>query len=170
MPPENVVRHEGEHLYAQPPRTEPGRRLSDAILHFRRADLLQAQQAQRDSGLSNTDLTALRYLVQGARDQRDLSPKDLIGMLGTSSATVTNVVDRLVDQGFVERRNHPSDRRAHYLVPTERGTARVNEVSAGHHAAIVEVINGLSISDAEAAANVLKQLAAALEPANQRVR
>ena len=63
--PKTVVCHEDEHLYAGQPRPEAGRRLSSAILHLRRAERAQAERAQRASGLSPTDLTALRYLVQG---------------------------------------------------------------------------------------------------------
>ena len=133
--PKTVTRHESEHLYAEEPRTEAGQRLSDAILHLRKSEGVQAERALRASGLSSTDLTALRYLVQGYRDGRDLSPKDLIVMLDTSSATVTNVVERLVERSFVTRVQHPTDRRAHYLVPTEAAIRRVDDSIGAHHAA-----------------------------------
>ena len=116
--PRTVVRHEEEHLYAELPGTPEGRRLSEAILRLRRAERVQDERAQRTSGLAHIDLLALRYLVQGYRDGRNLSPKDLIVMLDTSSATVTNVVERLVQRGYLTRVQHPTDRRAHYLVPT----------------------------------------------------
>src|SRR6187549_547302 len=117
--PKTVVRHEGEHLYARPPRTPQGQGLVRAILHLRNAERVQADRAQHASGLSGMDLTALRYLVQGYRDGRDLSPKNLIVMLDTSSATVTNVVERLVERSLLTRVQHPTDRRAHFLVPTD---------------------------------------------------
>lgn len=161
--PQNVVRHENEHLYADQPRTVAGQRLSDAILHWRQAERRQADRALRTSGLSAMDLTALRYLVQGFRDGRDLSPKDLIVMLDTSSATVTNVVERLVARDYVRRVQHPSDRRAHFLVPTEEAIERVDESFAGHHAAIVSVIDDLSEEHAECAAEVLTRIADALD-------
>ncbi len=41
-------------------------------------------------------------------------------MLDTSSATVTNVVERLVERSLLTRVQHPTDRRAHYLVPPTR--------------------------------------------------
>ncbi|MFE7844313.1 MarR family winged helix-turn-helix transcriptional regulator [Microbacterium sp. NPDC057407] len=161
--PLNVVRHENEHLYAEQPRSEAGRRLSEAVLHWRLAERRQAERAQRASGLSSMDLTALRYLVQGSRDGRELSPKDLIVMLETSSATVTNVVERLVARDLVTRVQHPSDRRAHFLVPTDDAIARVDQAFGGHHSAIVGVIDGLSDEHAECAADVLTRLARALD-------
>ena len=161
--PKTVTRHEGEHLYAEQPRTRAGQSLSDAILHLRRAESVQAERALRTSGLSNMDLTALRYLVQGYRDGRDLSPKDLIVMLDTSSATVTNVVERLVERSFVTRMQHPTDRRAHYLVPTEDAVRRVDDAFGAHHTAIVGVIDRLNSTDAETAAAVITSIADALD-------
>src|SRR6478609_9782880 len=145
--PQSVVRHEGERLYAEPPGTPEGRRLSEAILHLRRAERVQAERAQRASGLSNVDLTALRYLVQGHHDGRDLSPKDVIVMLQTSSATVTNVVERLVERSLLTRVQHPTDRRAHYLVPTDEAIHLVDSSYEQHHATLVAVIDELAASD-----------------------
>ncbi|MCR2812381.1 MarR family transcriptional regulator [Microbacterium sp. zg.Y1090] len=161
--PQTVVRHENEHLYADPPEREAGRALSDAILRLRRAERGQERRATARSTLSGLDLTALRYLVQGARDERDLSPKDLLTMLSTSSATITNVVERLVCRGLVERVQHPRDRRAHYLVPTPAAFRLVDEAYASHHSAIVEVIDGLTDQQADAAALVIARLAERLD-------
>ena len=161
--PKTVVRHENEHLYAEPPTTEGGRDLTSAILRLWRAERALAEQALRASGLSSLDLTALRYLVQGYRDGRDLSPKDLIVMLDTSSATVTNVVERLVERSFVTRVQHPTDRRAHYLVPTEAAIRRVDDSIGAHHAAVVAVIDQLESGEAETAAAVITSIADALD-------
>ena len=73
-------------------------------------------------------------------------------MLDTSSATVTNVVERLVERGYLTRVQHPTDRRAHYLVPTEEAVRRVDEAYQSHHSALVGVIETLSPEQAEAAA------------------
>jgi DNA-binding MarR family transcriptional regulator len=161
--PQNVVRHEGEHLYAPQPTDPEGRRLSEAILHLRRAERTQAERTQAASGLSSMDFTALRYLVQGYRDGKDLSPKDLIAMLESSSATVTNVIERLVQRGYLVRVDHPTDRRAHFLKPTEAAIHDVDEAYLGHHSAIVGVIDGLSRDDAAVAASVLERIASALD-------
>lgn len=161
--PLTVVRHESEHLYADQPRTEAGRRLSEAILHLWRAERNQMEQAQRSSELSTMDLTALRYLVQARRDGREFGPKDLMVMLNTSSATVTNVVDRLVERGYVTRVQHPSDRRAHYTIATDAAMQRVDDSFAPHHSAIVAVIDELADHDAECAANVIRRIADELD-------
>lgn len=161
--PKTVVRHEGEHLYADQPSTVAGQNLSRAIIHLRNAERVQAEQAVRSSGLSSMDLTALRYLVQGYRDDRDLSPKDLIVMLDTSSATVTNVVERLVERTYLTRVEHPTDRRAHFLKPTDEAIRLVDDVYGAHHSAVVAVIDELTRTEAETAAKVITQIADALD-------
>lgn len=161
--PRTVVRHEGEHLYAAQPASHAGQRLSDAILHLRRAERVRADRAVRSSQLSSIDLTALRYLVQGLRDQRNLSPKDLIVMLDTSSATVTNVVERLVARGYITRVQHPTDRRAHYLVPTDEAVRHVDTAYAARDIAVVGVIDALDDDAATSAAEIIERLAGALD-------
>ncbi|GAA1700619.1 hypothetical protein GCM10009808_17880 [Microbacterium sediminicola] len=161
--PRTVVRHEAEHLYAAQPLSEAGQRLSQAILRLRRSERVQADRAVRASQLSSIDLSALRYLVQGHRDGRNLSPKDLITMLDTSSATVTNVVERLVSRGYLIRERHPTDRRAHYLRPTDEAVRHVQDAYGARDAAVVQIIDELSDSDAEIAAEVIDRLARALD-------
>jgi DNA-binding MarR family transcriptional regulator len=84
-------------------------------------------------------------------------------MLDSTSATVTNIVERLVTRGLVTRVQHPTDRRAHYLVPTSNAIARVDEALSAHHAAIVAVIDGVPDADARAAAEVISRVVAALD-------
>jgi DNA-binding MarR family transcriptional regulator len=161
--PHTIIRHEREHLYADPPATEPGRALAIALLHLRRAEQAQEIRALTASGLSNLDLQTLRYLVQADRDGRDLTPKSLIGMLGTSSANVTNIVDRLVKKGYVERVNNPTDRRSHHLVPTEAAVQQVRAAIGEHHSTLVSVIDQLDDAQAAVAAAVIERISAALD-------
>jgi DNA-binding MarR family transcriptional regulator len=166
--PQSIVRHEHVHLYAAQPVTPAGRELSNAILELRHAEQIQADRSQRISGLGGIDLSALRYLVQAQRETREVSPKDLIVMLGTSSATVTNVIERLVGKGYVLREQHPTDRRAHYLVPTDEAIALVDEVYGGHHGAVVAVIDELDEEAVLTATDVIRRIAATLDELAKR--
>lgn len=166
--PQSIVRHEHTHLYAAQPKTAAGRDLSSAILELRHAEQVQADRSQRISGLGGIDLSALRYLVQAQREDREVSPKDLIVMLGTSSATVTNVIERLVSKGYVIREQHPTDRRAHFLLPTESASALVDEVYGAHHGAVVSVIDNLDEKDAAVTASTIRRIAAALDDLARR--
>jgi DNA-binding MarR family transcriptional regulator len=161
--PQTVVRHESEHLYAAKPDTPEGRALTEALLRLRRAEMLLGNRALHSTGLSNLEFSALRYLVQAKRDGRDMSPKDVIVMLNTSSATVTNVIERLVTRGYLKRVDHPTDRRAHYLVPTEPAVHLVDGAYHDHHSAIVEVINGLNPEDVAIASTVVTRIVERLD-------
>ncbi|MBL3687639.1 MarR family transcriptional regulator [Leucobacter zeae] len=161
--PQNIIRHEQEHLYAVPPRTEAGRDLAAAILRLRRAEHAQELRSLASSTLSNLDLRALRYLVQAQRDERSISAKDLIVMLGTSSANITNVIDRLVKRGYAERVKHPTDRRASIIVPTPAAVEQVERAIGSHHARLVEQIDRFDESEAGIAAAVIAQVAEALD-------
>ncbi|MBV9172708.1 MAG: MarR family transcriptional regulator [Chloroflexi bacterium] len=46
--------------------------------------------------------------------------------LGVTLSTITGIVDRLVDHGFVVRREDPDDRRITRVLPTPRGAELVN--------------------------------------------
>jgi DNA-binding MarR family transcriptional regulator len=161
--PQTVVLHERQHLYAAQPKTDIGRRLSDALLALRRAENAHADRALHSTRLGTLDFTALRYLVQAQRDERLMSPKDVIVMLNTSSATVTNVIERLVGRGYVTRVSHPRDRRAHYLVPTPQAVELVESAYHDHHAAIVSVIDSLGASESETAAKVIEAIVRQLD-------
>lgn len=48
--------------------------------------------------------------------------------LGVTLSTITGIVDRLVDQGFVQRREDPVDRRITRVLPTARGANLVDQL------------------------------------------
>ena len=89
-------------------------------------------------------------------------------MLDSSSATVTNVIERLVARDLVVRVQHPTDRRAHYLVPTQEAITRVDETLSAHHSAIVEAIDEVPDADAQTAADVISRVTEELERLNRQ--
>lgn len=160
--PKTIVRNEEEHLYADQPRREAGRALSTALLRLRRAEHLTEIEELKRSGLSTVDLRTLRYIVQAARDGRNLSPKDVIVMLDTSSANVTNIIERLVRKSYVERASSPTDRRAVHLTPTPAAVDLVETAVGSHHALLVAAIDVLDDDEARITASVLERISRAL--------
>lgn len=67
-----------------------------------------------------TDMKAMEHLIQAG----SLSPTELAGRLGVSTAAATLVVDRLVEVGHVDRRPHPHDRRRVVVVPRPASVGR----------------------------------------------
>lgn len=83
--------------------------------------------ARVDEQLGPLDLTFARYevLMLLFFSRRGSLPLSLIGeRLQVHPTSVTNAVQRLDQQGLVERRGHPTDRRAKLAILTEAGRNR----------------------------------------------
>jgi DNA-binding MarR family transcriptional regulator len=120
-----------------PGELSPADRVADA---FRRAIamivLFNEQVAQR-TGLSLTESQFMHLLgLHGA-----MTPTELGRESGLASGTVTGVLDRLEELGFVQRQRHPSDRRKVVVVLDE---ARVNAELAPHYAGQAALLSGVT--------------------------
>lgn len=76
-----------------------------------------------DMDMNASDLAAMRLLV--VREQRGewVSPHQIAAHLSISTASTTKLLDRLTASGHLERRPHPSDRRARVVVLTDAARA-----------------------------------------------
>jgi DNA-binding MarR family transcriptional regulator len=92
-----------------------------------------------------------------------INSKKLAAALGVTPADVTGIVDRLVDQGLVDRAENPGDRRMLSLRPTGKGEALIadlRERTIGH---MSKVMARLSVDELAIMAQGLKSLAEAAE-------
>nr|WP_199692411.1 MarR family transcriptional regulator [Microbacterium telephonicum] len=72
-----------------------------------------------DMDMNATDLAALRMLI--VREQRGevVTPHQLAEHLAITTASTTKLLDRLTADGYLERRPHPTDRRARVVAITD---------------------------------------------------
>lgn len=78
------------------------------------------------------------HLVETADELRMTT---LVESLGVGASTVSGLVDRLVDHGFVSRRDDPSDRRHLLVAVTPEGRDfldRLRELGANHLRSLLE--------------------------------
>lgn len=160
--PLTVVRREALHLYAERPRTESGAAAIDALLAVQSAEEHEIELARMASGLTKNEFHAIRYLLQAQRDDRPMSPKDLVVMLALSNASVTKIVDELEAKGDLERVPHPTDRRVQVLRPTEQAAEKIDAAYGRFHEAVVRVLDTMSDADNAAVARVLGAVGDAL--------
>jgi DNA-binding MarR family transcriptional regulator len=73
-----------------------------------------------DMDMNASDLSALRMLIMREQRGEAVSPHDVAHHLRISTASTTKLLDRLSAAGHIERRPHPSDRRARVIVLTPR--------------------------------------------------
>lgn len=76
-----------------------------------------------DMQMNATDLAALRMLIVREGRGETVSPHQVADHLRISTASTTKLLDRLSAAGHVERRPHPSDRRARVVILTDESRA-----------------------------------------------
>ncbi len=87
-----------------------------------------------------------------------LSLGELAGKLLVTGGNITYVMDRLEEQGLVERRRSENDRRVITAVLTEKGEACIREVFPGHAAFILELVETLEPDERDEVRRLLKKL------------
>ncbi|MCU1569456.1 MAG: MarR family transcriptional regulator [Naasia sp.] len=94
-----------------------------------------------------------------------LTPKSLLQITLVSSGTMSNRIDRLVSRALVERRIDPTDGRGVLVVLTDEGRRRVDAAIGALLVAEAELLDGLSRSDQERVAALLRKLSHSFDSA-----
>ena len=98
------------------------------ILHdwsevFMRRSIREFREFTRYSGLSMSQLSALLRLYYGGQ----CGISDIGDHLGVTNAASSQMIDRLVQLGLLQRSENPIDRRNKSLVLTDKGRALIGE-------------------------------------------
>lgn len=104
-----------------------------AVRRFRRADQEMRRRMAAQMGMNVSDLQALQFVIAAELHGTVATPKDLSRDLGISTASTTKMLDRLTASGHLERRPHPSDRRALVLHATDHAHREVRDRLTGMH-------------------------------------
>ena len=107
-------------------------------------------------------LRSYDVLIQLARaPEGSLRMSELADAVVLSRSGLTRLVDRLVEQGYVERRSCPSDARGALAAITPRGLERVREAAGTHIESVRRLFHDrLRRSDLEALDDCWERLAA----------
>jgi DNA-binding MarR family transcriptional regulator len=133
--------------------SDAGAELSAALLRDLQDAIGEAGSAlARRMGLSATDASAIEHISLSASL---LSPGELGERLAVTRSSTTEIVDRLVRAGHVERVRDESDRRRFRLVPTESATGRVRSELTPLVTAIDGAADGLGPAEREIVAAYL---------------
>ncbi len=129
---------------------------------FRNAETTSRRESRRETALGETDLMAMRLLVEADAEGRRLTPGSISSALGISTASTTALIDRLAAAGFVERRPHETDRRSTVIVPTVRSEQEVREALTRMQADLVRVADNMSQHEIDVVARFLENMIAAV--------
>jgi DNA-binding MarR family transcriptional regulator len=90
--------------------------LLSSIRRIIRAVDLYSKELLKEFGMTGPQLTLLKAI----HESRHLSVSEVASSISLSQATVTNIVARLEQQGYVTRRRSTSDRRRVYVEVSEK--------------------------------------------------
>ena len=132
--------------------------LTATMTHAARAYKSMADKVA--SGYSLSQATALPVLILGRLGQDGVRPGVLAEALGLEASSLVRVIDLLIDNGLIERREDPQDRRAKILKLTGDGTARAAQMEAALLPFRRGVFAGLDPADIAACLRVLRHVEA----------
>ncbi len=105
-------------------------------------------------GLNLTEFAVLELLYHKG-DQ----PIQKIGqMVLLASSSITYVVDKLEEKGFLHRKACPTDRRVTYASLTDEGQKLMNEVFPKHAEELKKIMGGLTIDEQKELVEKVKRL------------
>ncbi|MFJ4169743.1 MarR family winged helix-turn-helix transcriptional regulator [Paenarthrobacter sp. NPDC089714] len=142
----------------------------NALRDYRSAEAAMRRRTGSSMGMGETDLLALRYLLENERAGRDVGPKELAARLGITSASMTTLVDRLVRSGYVVREPHPTDRRALVLRPTKGSDLEVRNTLSGMHGRMLDVAASLSRGESLVVMDFLRRIREAIDQVEPDVK
>ncbi|HRP75710.1 MAG TPA: MarR family transcriptional regulator [Rhodocyclaceae bacterium] len=106
------------------------------------ADLRTRLRQGFDSTLPRFDLMA-----QLDRHPKGLRMRDLSKRLMVTGGNVTGLTDKLVEEGLVERRENPKDRRVYTVLLTSAGRRQFRRMAQAHEQWVIELFDGLGSSE-----------------------
>ena len=112
-------------------------------------------------GLQHGEFDVLATLRRSG-DRDGLTPTTLFEATMMSSGGMTARIDRLEKAGMVERRPHPSDRRATLVRRTAKGFDLIDSIMPSHQDAARAALAGLSIEEQKTLNALLARLIAGL--------
>lgn len=112
------------------------------------------------NGLSQSQMTSLIYLSREPKPSVNM----LASRLGVSKAAASQMVERLVEQGWVERQEDPLDRRSKVLLLTEAGRAVMHASGAARTSWIEGYAATLTAEEVAILLPALRLLNEKLEP------
>ena len=86
------------------------------------------------------------------------TPRQLMDVIGTDTAGMTKLLDRLQAKGLAERHANPADRRSVLIVPTEGGLALVPKLAPVFGDVVKDLFDGFSDAEIAQFTSALKRM------------
>jgi MarR family transcriptional regulator, multiple antibiotic resistance protein MarR len=121
------------------------------------------QRVRAEAGVAAGHFELLRYV----RDHPGARVADLASTFAIGVGTTSKIIDRLANQGWLERRPNPANRRSSLLALTPAGESAVSRAEPAWQAAIRQILGGaVTAEELTALSLVLDALRSDLERRN----
>lgn len=114
----------------------------------------QVNKSIQSKGLNPTEFAVLELLYH----KGDQPLQQIGGKILLASGSITYVVDKLEEKGYLERVACPKDRRVTYARITEQGNSFIESIFPAHKERIHELMESLSDEEKHTAIELLKKL------------
>lgn len=114
----------------------------------------------RPLGLSQAQWLVLLHL---SRSEDGLMQKELAERVGIEGPTLVRQLDRMADAGWIERRDHPADRRAKIVVLTPKAESITRRIDTVVRKLREELLTGITADELATALSVLQRIRDAMD-------
>jgi DNA-binding MarR family transcriptional regulator len=108
--------------------------------------------------LAPLGLTAQQAALLLWTARQETSPSQLVTLLGTDSAGVSRLLDRLETKGLIRRRNHPDDRRSIVIELTAQGLTLVPRLPPIFGRISMRLLAGFSAEEVQQLTTLLERM------------
>ena len=128
------------------------------LRRYREAEGAMRARVRDEMGMSEKEILTLRYLLEARAKGAVVRQKDIALTLDITTASVSNLVDRLVRGGYARRTSHPEDRRSVAVEATEDGDHEVKQTLRRMHDRMYEAATSMSADDRSVVALFLRRM------------
>lgn len=133
-----------------------------ACYHLMEIRLRTELRTNFETTLPRFDLMSQLYRYPDGLKMRDLSR-----LLMVTCGNITGMTDRMVDEGLIQRRDDPRDRRAYYVSLTPKGLELFEKMAVDHERWVSSLLGDLAPNELSALNDMLGKLKRHLsEPSN----
>ncbi|RMD52486.1 MAG: MarR family transcriptional regulator [Candidatus Thermofonsia bacterium] len=135
-------------------------RLMDQLGFVARSIYQISEQGVEEAGLSLAQYRVLMHLffAEQMGDKAEMNPSEISDRQGVSRNTMSAFIRNLEEEGLIERRLDPNDRRRFNISLTENGRLLVRQYASNHLAHISQCFSGLNKEEQETLLTLLQKL------------
>ncbi|GAB3121077.1 MarR family winged helix-turn-helix transcriptional regulator [Novispirillum itersonii] len=119
------------------------------------AELRERLRVNYGATLPRFDVMAALFRADEARADHGLTMTELSRALMVSNGNVTGIIERLVEDGFVQRRPDETDRRTTFVQLTEAGKAAFQDMAKAHEGWVNDLLSPLAPAEVDHLIEVL---------------